>query len=725
MVVNTFSNISIFRRLALAFAAATFIPILVIILLGNFSLQSSETRSTAVKTSFDAQNIATREQINLQRMNSLLQSRFAQVFAQGNLALAGDPSSGKLTEDDVNVLETEFKQSLTDYRKNYEIATSGNMNTIRSILVSDAPGQGKQMISKQQQALDAVASTAWPNYQARLHTVLQDLATNTFYHTAYADFYQANLGFLELKNRWQQVVDTATEMGTTVTKVGPSLTNPLLTYIIVALIFTLAVIVAAGFLINATIITPLNHLVALTKRVARGETEARANIQGRDEISQVASSVNGMLDHILRLMQDAQTRHGELQAQIQRMIQEVSGLGEGNLRIQVQVTSNELGLLANTFNAMAKELNTLVVNVKILARGVQNATLQMFGYMEQLVDNAEMQNQQITTTREEVIGVSDSINRIADRAQKLYHVAHEARQVANRGRQAVQQTMVGMEHINEDVDATSQKVLSLGERSREISTIVEVISSIAQQTNRLALDASIQAAMAGEHGKGFGAVAVDIRRLAERAKEQSALVVQIVRNVLEDINGAALSMQETKRETGSGTQVVREVGKVLDQLFSAVEQQASEIEMINQVATQQLQTSTRVVQVMQMASDSTQQSSVITRSGTQQMERLAQLAGQLLVSVDVFRLQEDRPAQGGTVNSASRFPSESYSSPVTPAPVLPTANQGANNAYRRPSYSGISHQLSGNEGTPTWSDRQGQQTFPFPRNMKDGGPSGA
>jgi len=331
--------------------------------LGNFSLQSSETRSQAVHTSFDAQNIATKEQINLQRMNSLLQARFAQVFAQGNLALAGDPSSGKLTEDDVNVLETEFKQSIDQYRKSYEIATSGNMNTIRSILVSDAPDQGQQVISKQRQALDAVASTAWPNYQSHLHKVLQDLAANTFYHTAYADFYQANLGFLELKNRWQVVVDTATEMGTTVTQVGPSLTHPLLIYIGIALTFTLLVIVAAGFLINFTIISPLNHLVALTRRVARGEAKARANIRGRDEISMVASSMNSMLDHILRLMQEAQSRHAELQAQIQQMIREVSGVGEGNLRIQVHVTSADLGMLASSFNGMAEELNTLVVNV--------------------------------------------------------------------------------------------------------------------------------------------------------------------------------------------------------------------------------------------------------------------------------------------------------------------------------------------------------------------------
>lgn len=643
-MLRAFSNIPIFRRLVITFGIATLIPILVILLLGNFSLQSSELRSQAVQTSFDAQNIATQEQINIQRLNALIQARFAQVFAQGSLSLEGDPSSGKLTQDDVDALESEFSQALANYQKNYQVATAKNMSTIRSIMNSDAPDHGQQVINNQLSALNAVAQVDWPHYKAQVQKILQDLTGNTFYQVAYADYYQSVLGFLDLKNHWQQVVDAATEMGTTVTQTGPSLIDPLIIYTTIALIFTLLVIVAAGFLINATIVVPLNQLVALTRRVARGETRARANIAGRDEIGQVANSINGMLDNILRLMQEAQSRHADLQAQIAQMISDLSGVGEGNLRIQVQVASAELGMLASSFNVMAEELNNLVVNVKILARGVQNATLHAFGYMEQLVDNSDAQIQQIMHATEEVGHVAVSSRQIAERAQMLYNVADEARQAAHRGRKAVIQTVRGMDHINENVGATSQKVLSLGERSREISSIGEVISSIAQQTNRLALDASIQAAMAGDHGKGFGAVAVDIRRLAERAKEQSALIVQIVHNVLEEINAVTISIQETKRDTAMGTQIAQEVGKALDQLFSAVEHQAGEIEATNQVAMEQVQISTRVAQIMQNASDSSRNSSEITKTVVQQMERLAQLAGQLLSSVEVFKLREQYPA---------------------------------------------------------------------------------
>ncbi len=638
---RAFSNIPIFHRLAVAFVIAALVPTLVILLQANFSLQSSELRSQSVHISFDAQNTATREQINLQRMNALLQARFAQVFAQGSLFLEGDPSSGKLTENDVQALESDFTQTLTSYRQNYEIATSPSMSNIRSILMTDAPDQGQRVITEQQLALDAVTHSAWPAYQSFLHKVLKDLSTNTFYHTAYADFYQADLGFLELKNRWQQVVDAATIMGTTVTQVGPSLTNPLLAYAAIALLFTLLIIITAGFLVNLTIIRPLNQLVTLTRRVARGETNARANLPGRDEIALVATSMNGMLDVTGRLMQEAQNRHMDLQAQIGKLIHEVHGIGEGDLRIQAEVLPTELGRLAEFFNLTAGQLNNLVVNMKMLARGVQNATLQTFGYMEQLVDNADTQMQNIVEANAETGNVSTLSRQVVERTRVLSDVAIEARSVAQRGRTAVQQTVDEMAQINKNIHVTTEKVVMLDERSREISTIVEVMAAMAQQTNRLALDASIQAALAGDQGKGFGAVALDIRRLAERSKEQMVRIGRVVDSVLEEINVAKRSIQETEQEVTLGTALTVEVGNALESIFSVVERQAHEIEATNQAALQQLHSSQRVEQIMRQVADSTRQGSGSTNQALAQMNHLAKIAGQLLSSVEVFQLRDD------------------------------------------------------------------------------------
>src|SRR5258708_7501177 len=348
-----------------------------------------------------------------------------------------------------------------------------------------------------------------------------------------------------------------------------------------------------------------------------------------------------ILDNIVRLIQETQAQRDSLQAQVEKLVSEVSGVGEGDLRVQAEVTVDTLGVLADSFNYMVEELSSLIVRVKMVAHEVENSTVTILDHMTQLVENGDIQRQQIGNATAGVEHIAGSSRHVAERAQVLYKIARETRMNAQSGRASMNQSLEGIERIHENVQDTASKVQLLGDRSREIDEILTAISNIAQQTNRLALDASIQAAMAGENGKGFGAVAIDIRRLAERSKEQSTIIAQIMRNVLDDIHSAALSMRETTQESATGTQIAQEVGNALETMFSAVEHQAGEIELTNQVATQQLQSSARVVKIMQRVFDSTRQNSIITRVVTQEMEELAQVAGQLLVSVEVFKLRED------------------------------------------------------------------------------------
>ena len=555
------SNIPIFRRLFLAFALSAAIPGIVIVLLGSYYLGALNIRSQAVSTSFDAQNIASEQLANLETMNALLTTRENEIFAKKS-AIVTDPSlgaAGGLIDSDINNRQSEFDQALKDYQNNYELATSSNMSTIRSILQSDAPNS--TIIPDQQRALNDVINNQWPayeSYQKREILLLEGFDTqqtysptqlNDAYQKAAPILYLADLQFTNLRNSWQQVVNTAVDMGKTVTTVGPSETQPVLISTAIAFITTLFVILSAGYLVNLTITRPLRLLASLTRRIAKGDTSARAKITSRDEIYLVATSMNNMLDNIVRLIQETQAQRDILQAQVEKLVSEVSGVGEGDLRIQAEVTADALGVLADSFNYMVEELSSLIVRVKMVAREVENSTTMTYERMTQLVEADDIQIQQIADAAVEVERMADSSRQVADRARVLYNVAREARQTAQTGRDSVRQTVEGMGRINENVQETSNKVQTLGESSREINNIVEVISNIAHQTNRLALDAAIQAAMAGENGKGFGAVAADIRRLAERAKDQASMIARIVRSVGEDIAAAAVAMRDTERET--------------------------------------------------------------------------------------------------------------------------------------------------------------------------------
>jgi methyl-accepting chemotaxis protein len=697
-MIKFLQNIPIFRRLFFSFALAALIPAVVIILLGNFYVSQLTIRSQAVATSFNAQSLASTEQANLQRMNAQVQTRFNQIFASLSGAVT-DPSlsyAGGLVSTDIAAREADFSQGLQAYQTQYDLA-SPTMKSIRSILINDNPATGPAIISTQQQALNAVSAPKtglWPRYQTlqkQENALLDKLdptlpgnpstlprgELNARYQEAYNVLWHANFVFTALADNWQQVADDTVAMGTTVAAVGPSQITPVVLATTIAVVLTFLIVFVTGWLVNLTITTPLRRLASLTRRIGRGDTTARAKIVGKDEINLVASSMNNMLDNIVRLIQDAQAQRDNLQTQVEKLVSEVSGVGEGDLRVQAEVTADALGVLADSFNYMVEELGSLVVRVKMVAHEVESSTTLTYERMSQLVETADTQIQQITGAAVEVEKMANSSRQVAERAQILYGVASEARQTAETGRGAVQQTVEGMGRIHEYVQDTSSKVQTLGDRSREITNIVEVISNIAHQTNRLALDAAIQAAMAGENGKGFGAVAADIRRLAERCKEQASSIGRIVRGVREDIGAVAVSMQDTQRETSAGSELAQEAGSSLASIFGVVERQASEIEAINRMAAQQLQSSSAVVQVMQAVSDSTQRSSVSTRDAAQNMERVARLAEQLLASVEAFKLRENLNYYAPMGSGVTVTPEEEYQKQLSLSGAFRTVTSSA------------------------------------------------
>ena len=663
-MIQSLNNVPIFQRLFVSFAFAAAIPAVVIILLGNFYLSNLSTRGQEVQTSVDAQSTASTQENNLLRMNALLQTRFNEVFASdsGQIQDSSLAAAGGLINADIAASEADFNSGLSSYAGTYEIATSPNMADIRNVLLNDNPATGPHIINDQQQALSLVNGTdasvasiggLWSAYRQSQDSVLQQLALleknppaagatlNDAYNNTYQSLYNSNRSFISLNNAWQRVVVDASMMGKTVTSIGPSVRTPVILATAIAVILSIIIIFLTGGLANLTIAFPLRRLALLTRDISAGNTNARAVVVGRDEIALVASSMNSMLDNIVQLIQRTQSERDELQTQVENLVSQVSGAGEGDLRIQAEVTANALGVLADSFNYMVEELSSLVIRVKRVAHEVEHSTIETYDRMGQLVRSADAQIEQIAMAASEVERMAVSSRQVAERAESLSKAAGEARRTAKNGRDAVQQTVQGIGRIQDNVQDTASKVQQLGERSQEINNIVDVMSNIAHQTNRLALDASIQAAMAGANGKGFLAVAEDIRRLAERAKEQTRQIANIVRTFREDIGSVAVSMHDTERETQVGSQLAHTVGTSLESIFGTVEQQAREVELISQVAMQQFQSSRSVAQIMTGVSHSTRQTGVTTHDASQNMERLARLAEQLRASVEAFKVNEE------------------------------------------------------------------------------------
>lgn len=647
------SNYPISRRLIIIFTLAAILPSVMIATMGIYYVNQLDNRGSASRVMADAQDRTGQLGTTLQHMYT--QTKILETLVMAGILVPNSTASGATARSIVTKSASQINGNadslatmLTGYQTLYDPTHSNHMQSVYSMLNAVVPNDTSPQTES---GLLHTFVSDWQKYRQAQHAELSllaqianapnSLSPRSAGNQIYTHAGTLNSAYTLANTDWMQISVYVNRINNEVNGIGSGETQPIILGTGVAFLLTLGIVIAAGILVQRSITGPLSELVSLTRRISKGDTNARARVTSHDEISIVANSMNNMLDNIVHLIQDTQAQRDVLQGQVEKLVSEVSGVGEGDLRVQAEVTADALGVLADSFNYMVEELGSLVVRVKMVARDVEESTTLTSDRMNELVETSDRQIQQIANAAMEIERMAVTSQQVAGRALALASSAREARVSAQGGRLAVQQTVEGMGRIYLNVQETSSKVQTLGERSREINNIVEAISNIAHQTNRLALDAAIQAAMAGENGKGFGAVAADIRRLAERAKEQATSVGRIVRSVRDDIGAVAIAMRDTERETSAGTKLAEEAGTSLESIFSVIERQARETEVINQMAMQQQQSSGEVVQIMQAVSESTQQSTTSTRDAAQNMERVARLAEQLLASVEAFKLREN------------------------------------------------------------------------------------
>lgn len=738
------SSYPISRRLIIAFALAAILPSVMIAIMGTYYVNQLSDRRNASSVIASAQDSTVSWSDSLQHMYT--QTKIVESQELAALQAANSVNRVTLrntlgqTVSQTTQGATQLTQDLKTYQAQYDPTLSQNMQPVRNVL--HMVGQNDNTPRAATSLLNDVSTTSWPQYraaQAAELTLLQQIISNPARYGVEnavrkidADSGVLNSTYNHVNGDWNQVGAYVSSISKHVNGVDTNEVQPIILGTIGAFLLTLLLVSIAGVLVHRSISGPLNELVLLTKRISKGDRNARAHVSGNDEISIVATAMNSMLESIVQLVQTTQSQRDVLQGQVEKLVSEVSGIGDGDLRVSAEVTADALGVLADSFNYMVEELGSLVVRVKKVAREVGESTTTTSDRMNELVGTSDRQIEEIANAAMEIEHIAINSQQVVNRALALGSSARDARISAQGGRQAVQQTIEGMGRIYINVQQTASKVQTLGERSREINNIVDAISNIAHQTNRLALDAAIQAAMAGENGKGFGAVAADIRRLAERAKELATSVGRIVRSVRDDIGAVALSMSDTERETSTGSKLAAEAGTSLESIVAVIERQANEIEGINQMAAQQHQSSTEIVQMMQNVSESTQQSTTSTRDAAQNMERVARLAEQLLASVEAFKLRDNmnymEPGSETFLPNPNSPDLSNEAFRTITSPAQPLGSGGLAGAFASPGGEGLFPRFSQFAATPPHAQGNGNgysglngNDFPLPPAQENNG----
>ena len=339
-----------------------------------------------------------------------------------------------------------------------------------------------------------------------------------------------------------------------------------------------------------------------------------------------------------RLRSEAESQNKANQEAILRLMNEMGSLADGDLTVQATVTEDITGAIADSVNYTIEELRVLVGRINSAAAQVTSATESAQATSVKLLQAAERQSKEIQEAGASVLKMARAINEVSASASKSVSVARQSLSAAQKGQEAVSNSISGMGEIRENIQETAKRIKRLGESSQEIGEIVELISDITEQTNVLALNAAIQAASAGEAGRGFTVVAEEVQRLAERSAEATKQIAAIVKTIQTDTHDAVAAMEKSTVGVVEGAKLSDAAGQALSEIGEVSRRLAQLIEEISVTAQAQAQAAGVVATSMQDILSVTKQTTEGTKQTAVSVGQLAKLAQELKGSVANFKI---------------------------------------------------------------------------------------
>ncbi len=328
------------------------------------------------------------------------------------------------------------------------------------------------------------------------------------------------------------------------------------------------------------------------------------------------------------------------QAAILRLLDEIADLADGDLTVAATVTEDFTGAIADSINYSIDQLRDLVATINLTAVQVAGAAQETQATAMHLAEASEHQAQEIAGASAAINEMAVSIDQVSANASESSAVAERSVAIANKGNEVVHNTITGMDNIREQIQDTSKRIKRLGESSQEIGDIVSLINDIADQTNILALNAAIQASMAGDAGRGFAVVADEVQRLAERSSAATKQIEALVKTIQTDTNEAVISMEQTTSEVVRGARLAQDAGVALEEIEKVSKTLAALIQNISNAARQQASSAGHISNTMNVIQEITSQTSSGTTATAKSIGNLAKMASEMRKSVSDFTLPD-------------------------------------------------------------------------------------
>ncbi len=383
----------------------------------------------------------------------------------------------------------------------------------------------------------------------------------------------------------------------------------------------------------------VNHIMGLLEEIGRGNYGARTEVISSDELGVMASTLNGMLDNITVLIQSQEERDS-IQESIMKLLEEISALTEGDFSGRAEVTEDMTGAIADSFNAMADQFSDIISKVKVATESVDTTSEQVAKQTMTLAEKNIDQVKGVTGAVEAIEQMAQSIREVAANAQRSAAVSRQSRVNAQEGAMAVIETNKAMSEIREQINETARSIKRLGESSLEIGNIVQIIDDIADRTSILALNASIQAAMAGEAGHGFAVVADEVQRLADNSSNSTKQIEVLVKSIQNEIKEVSTRIDDGISKVVQGSKLADGAHAKLQEIEKVSNDLAELIEAITEATTGQVHVSETISQTMKEVGEISRESSLSSQDTAASMNVLSRTARDLRSAVEVFKIGE-------------------------------------------------------------------------------------
>ncbi|MGA8864111.1 MAG: methyl-accepting chemotaxis protein [Gallionella sp.] len=410
-------------------------------------------------------------------------------------------------------------------------------------------------------------------------------------------------------------------------------------YLSIALVIALAAITALlAWTIIRTISGSLNTLRATIARIASGDTKARANLKTQDELGLLANQFDKMMDEREAVQAAIKKENDELNTSVLSLLQAVAQLAQKDLTIHVPVSENVTGAIADALNLLTNETAKVMADVNNISADVTRASMTVQAKAETLLAGAEKDRDEADRTAVSLESAARSMHDIANLAQACNAVADHAIKSTQLALKTVNNTVSGINSTRDVIRETEKRIKRLGERSQEISGVVNLINVIAERTHILALNASMHAASAGEAGRGFAVVADEVQRLAENARQATQQISALVSNIQLETTDTVSTMNNAITQIVEGSRLAEQAG---EQMQITQLNTAELVDSVRQIATTsetQAKAGQALLDSAAQIKKSSQQATVQLHEQAAQTSNLLEYAKQLLGAVRVFKL---------------------------------------------------------------------------------------